>query len=40
MPIIEKTIRFAAIALAVLFVGLSLFGIFGAWGFCFTRRFD
>jgi hypothetical protein len=31
MPIIEKTIRFAAIALAVLFVGLSLFGIFGAW---------
>ena len=31
MPIIEKTIRFAAIALAVLFIGLSLFGIFGAW---------
>ena len=31
MPIIEKTIRFAAVALAVLFVGLSLFGIFGAW---------
>ncbi len=31
MPIIEKTTRFAAIALAVLFIGLSLFGIFGAW---------
>jgi hypothetical protein len=31
MPIIEKTIRFAAIALAMLFIGLSLFGIFGAW---------
>jgi hypothetical protein len=31
MPIIEKTIRFAAITLAVLFIGLSLFGIFGAW---------
>ena len=31
MPIIEKTIRFAAIALAALFIGLSLFGIFGAW---------
>jgi hypothetical protein len=31
MPIIEKTIRFAAIALAVLFIGLSLFGVFGAW---------
>jgi len=31
MPIIEKTIRFAAIALAVLFIGLSLLGIFGAW---------
>jgi hypothetical protein len=31
MPIIEKTIRFAAIALAVLFIGVSLFGIFGAW---------
>ena len=31
MPIIEKTIRFAAVALAVLFIGLSLFGIFGAW---------
>jgi hypothetical protein len=31
MPIIEKTTRFAAIALAVMFIGLSLFGIFGAW---------
>jgi uncharacterized phage infection (PIP) family protein YhgE len=31
LPILEKTIRFAAIALAVLFIGLSLFGIFGAW---------
>ena len=31
MPILEKTIRFAAIALAVLFIGLSLVGIFGAW---------
>jgi len=31
MPIIEKTIRFAAIALAMLFIGLSLLGIFGAW---------
>ncbi len=31
MPILEKTARFAAIALAVLFIGLSLFGIFGAW---------
>ena len=31
MPILEKIIRFAAIALAVLFIGLSLFGIFGAW---------
>ena len=31
MPIIEKTLRFGAIALAVLFIGLSLFGIFGAW---------
>jgi hypothetical protein len=31
MAILEKTIRFAAIALAVLFVGLSLLGIFGAW---------
>jgi hypothetical protein len=31
MPILEKTIRITAIALAVLFIGLSLFGIFGAW---------
>src|SRR5678816_2603064 len=31
MTILEKTIRIAAIALAVLFIGLSLFGIFGAW---------
>src|SRR4029077_10384514 len=35
MPIIEKTIRIAAIALAVLFIGLSLFGIFGV---CFVDR--
>ena len=31
MSILEKTARFAAMALAVLFVGLSLFGIVGAW---------
>ena len=31
MRILEKTARFAAIALAVLFIGLSLFGIVGAW---------
>ena len=31
MPILEKTSRFAAIAVAVLFIGLSLFGIFGVW---------
>jgi chromosome segregation ATPase len=31
MPILKKTIRVAAIALAVVFIGLSLFGIFGAW---------
>jgi uncharacterized phage infection (PIP) family protein YhgE len=31
MPILEKTIRIGAIALAVLFIVLSLFGIFGAW---------
>ena len=31
MPILEKTIRLAAIAVAVLFIGLGLFGIFGAW---------
>ena len=31
MPILEKIIRFGAIAIAVLFIGLSLVGIFGAW---------
>lgn len=31
MRIFEKTARFAAIALAVLFIGASLIGIFGAW---------
>ena len=31
MPILEKTIRIAAITIAALFIGLSLFGIFGAW---------
>ena len=31
MRILEKTARFGAIALAALFIGLSLFGIFGAW---------
>ena len=31
MRILEKTARFAAIALAVVFIGLSLVGIFGAW---------
>ena len=31
MPILEKIIRFGAITIAVLFIGLSLFGIFGAW---------
>ena len=31
MRILEKTARFAAIALAVLFIGLSLFGIVGTW---------
>jgi hypothetical protein len=31
MPILEKIIRFGAISIAVLFIGLSLFGIFGAW---------
>ena len=31
MPILEKIIRIAAIALAMLFIGLSLLGIFGAW---------
>ena len=31
MRILEKTARFIAIALAVLFICVSLFGIFGAW---------
>jgi len=31
MRILEKTARFAAITLAVLFIGLSLFGIVGVW---------
>ena len=31
MPILEKTIRFVAIALAVLFIGLSLVGVCGVW---------
>jgi hypothetical protein len=31
MPILKKIIRFGAIAIAALFVGLSLVGIFGAW---------
>jgi hypothetical protein len=31
MPIIEKPIRLAAMALAVMFIGLSLFGVFGVW---------
>jgi hypothetical protein len=31
MPILKKIIRFGAIAIAALFVGLSLFGILGAW---------
>ena len=31
MPILEKIIRFGAIAIAVLFIALSLVGIFGAW---------
>jgi Skp family chaperone for outer membrane proteins len=31
MTILEKVIRFGAIAVAVLFIGLSLVGIFGAW---------
>jgi hypothetical protein len=30
-PILEKTGRFAAIAVAVLFIGLSLFSLFGVW---------
>ena len=31
MPIFEKILRLGAITLAVLFIGLSLVGIFGAW---------
>ena len=31
MPILWKIIRFGAITIAVLFIGLSLVGIFGAW---------
>ena len=31
MPILEKIIRCGAIAVAVLFIGISLVGIFGAW---------
>ena len=31
MPILEKTARFAAIAIAVLFIVLSLSGVVGAW---------
>ena len=31
MPILGKIIRFGAIAVAVLFIGISLVGIFGAW---------
>ena len=31
MPILKKIVRFVAIAVAVLFIGLSLVGIFGAW---------
>src|SRR4029077_15840314 len=31
MPILEKIIRFGAIGIAVLFIGLSLVGICGAW---------
>ena len=31
MPILKKIIRVGAIAIAALFVGLSLFGILGAW---------
>ena len=30
-PMLQKTTRYAATALAVLFIGLSLFGIVGAW---------
>jgi hypothetical protein len=31
MPILEKIIRFGAIGVAALFIGISLVGIFGAW---------
>ena len=31
MPILKKIIRFGAIGVAALFIGLSLVGIFGAW---------
>ena len=31
MPILEKIIRFGAIVVAVLFIGISLVGVFGAW---------
>jgi len=31
MRILEKLARFGAIALAVLFIGVSVAGIFGAW---------
>ena len=31
MAILEKTVRSAAITVAVLFIGLSLFGILGVW---------
>ncbi len=31
MPILEKTARSAAVTVAGLFIGLSLFGIFGVW---------
>jgi molybdopterin converting factor small subunit len=31
MPIVQKTVRTAAITLAVLFAGLSLFGMVGVW---------
>src|SRR4029450_13358930 len=31
MAILEKTVRSAAIIVAGLFIGLSLFGIFGVW---------
>ena len=31
MAILEKTVRSAAITVAVLFIGLGLFGIFGVW---------